>query len=670
MSLEKMSTSDLAITTIRTLAMDAVQKANSGHPGAPMALAPLAYVLWQEVMHYNPHNPHWLNRDRFVLSNGHASILQYAMLYLTGYDLSLDELKNFRQWGSKTPGHPEHHLTPGVETTTGPLGQGFANAVGMALAEAHLAAVYNREGFDIIDHYTYVIAGDGCFMEGLSHEAASLAGHLGLSKLICFYDDNHITIEGRTELTYSDNVAQRFESYGWQVQNIGEKANDIQAISAAIAAAKKERSRPSLIIIRSHIAYGAPNLQDTSEAHGAPLGEEEVQLTKKAYGWPESETFLVPEKVLSHMRQAIPSGERLEQNWHATFLAYQEAFPELAAQLRGALALDLPKDWDSTIPTISPVDGAQATRNVSGKVLNAIAAKVPFLIGGSADLSPSTKTLIKGTDYISKGQCYHRNIAWGVREFAMCACASGLALHGGVQPYTATFFVFTDYARPAIRLASLMKLPVIYIMTHDSIGVGEDGPTHQPIEHIATFRVMPNLCLIRPGDANETAYAWRAAMLRREGPTMLVLTRQNLPVFDQEKLGSAAGVLRGAYILSKEKGSKPDIILMGTGSEVQLVLSAQAKLAERGVDARVVSMPSWELFREQDVHYQSQVLPEKVKARLAVEAASPMGWHEWIGEAGDVMAIDQYGASAPAKRVFEEYGFTVDAVVARAGSLV
>jgi transketolase len=661
---------ELCITTIRTLAMDTVQAANSGHPGAPMALAPLAYVLWTRFLRYNPRHPQWCNRDRFVLSNGHASVLQYAMLYLTGYDLALEDLQHFRQWGSKTPGHPEYGLTPGIEATTGPLGQGCMMAVGMTMAEAHLAAVFNRPGYDIVDHYTYVFCSDGDLMEGASHEAASLAGHLGLGKLIYIYDDNHITIEGDTALTYSDDVAQRFAGYHWHVQDLGDRANDLDAFSAALSNAQRERMRPSLIIVRTHIGYGSPNFQDTPEAHGTPLGAEEVQRTKQVYGWPDEATFFVPERALMHMRQAGERGERLEAEWQARFTAYRRAYPALAEAFEAALQGDLPDGWDRDIPEFQPGDGPMATRAASGKVLNGFAAKVPWLLGGSADLAPSTNTVIRGVGYFAKGQYEQRNIAWGVREHAMCGCCSGMVLHGGIRAYASTFFVFTDYARPAIRLAALMGLPVIYVMTHDSIGLGEDGPTHQPVEHLASLRAMPHLCVIRPADANEVAYAWRAAMLRRHGPTMLVLTRQRLPIIDRQKLASAEGVLQGAYVLSKERGEKPDVVLMATGSEVQLILAAQEQLAVEGIDARVVSMPSWELFREQPQSYRDAVLPPSVRVRLAVEAGVPLGWRDWVGETGEVIGITRFGASAPVQEIFRQYGFTVEHVVARTRELV
>lgn len=660
-TLESMSIEEKCINTIRTLSIDGVQAANSGHPGTPMALAPMSYVLWTKFLKYNPKNPKWFDRDRFVLSNGHASMLQYSMLHLTGYDVSLDDLKNFRQLGSKTAGHPEYGLCPGVETTTGPLGQGLATAVGMAMAEAHLAAVYNKEGYKIVDHYTYVFCGDGDLMEGVSHEACSLAGHLGLGKLIALYDDNHITIEGDTELAYSENVAERFKAYGWHVINVGEAANDLDKLAAAIEEARSVTDKPSMIIVRTHIGFGSPNLVDTSTVHGAPLGEEEVKLTKKAYGWPEDEKFLVPEGVMEHMAQGGERGKKAEEDWNKKLAVYRQAYPELAAQFEMSLKGELPEGWDAGIPEFDP-EKPQATRNVGGVVLNAIADKVPYIIGGSADLNPSTKTFIKSSGYLAKGAYQNRNIAWGVREFAMAAGVSGLALHGGLRAFGSTFYVFADYARPAIRLAALMKIPTLYIMTHDSIGVGEDGPTHQPVEHLASVRIIPNLTVFRPADANETAWAYRAALQITDGPSMIVLTRQNLPVLDQSRYASAEGVLKGAYVLSKEKGEKADGIIIATGSEVSLALEAQEKLAAQGKDVRVVSMPSWELFRAQSDEYRELVLPSDVTARLAVEAASPMGWKEWVGDKGDVLAIDTFGESGPAKQVFAHFGFTVENV--------
>lgn len=658
------------VNTIRTLAIDAIQKANSGHPGAPMGLAPAAFALWMNVMKYNPANPDWWDRDRFVLSNGHASMLLYAILHLTGYDLPLEEIKRFRQWGSLTPGHPESHLTPGVETTTGPLGQGIMNAVGMALAEAHLAAKYNRDGHDIINHFTYVFCGDGDLMEGASHEAASLAGHLGLGKLIVLYDDNHISIEGKTELTYTDDVQRRFESYHWHVQNLGEKGNDVAAITRAFEEAQNAAGKPSLILLRTHIGYGSPHKQDTPEVHGSPLGEEEVRLTKKAYGWPEDRTFYVPEDVREYFLEARQRGQQAESLWQAKFQAYEKAHPELAEKLRRSHKLTLPPEWEKHLPEFAVADGPMATRSASGKAINAFAESIPYLVGGSADLAPSNNSLIKSSSYMQKGEYENRNIAWGVREHAMCSIASGMMLHGGVRPFVATFFVFTDYARPAIRLAAMMGLPVIYIMTHDSIGLGEDGPTHQPVEHLAALRAMPNLCVIRPADANEVTQAWRAAIERATGPTMLVLSRQKLPVFDRAQLQPASGVLKGAYVLSKEKGGKPDVILLASGSEVELVLQAQAELAKENIDARVVSVPSWELFAGQPQVYRDDVLPPAVKARLAVEAGSPLGWRRWVGDSGDIVGIEKFGASAPYKELFRHYGLTVENVVERARALV
>ena len=602
--------------------------------------------------------------------NGHASMLLYAMLHLTGYELSLEEIINFRQWGSKTPGHPEYGLTPGVETTTGPLGQGIMNAVGMAMAEAHLATVFNLEGHNIVDHHVYAFCSDGDLMEGASHEAASLAGHLGLGKLICIYDDNRITIEGDTNLTFSEDVGKRFEAYQWHVQDIGDKANDLDAFADACSKAKKEESRPSLVIVRTHIGYGSPNRQDSAKAHGEPLGEDEVKLTKKAYGWPEDETFLVPEEVLVHMSRAVERGEKLEAEWSERFSAFKEAYPELAVEFQQALNSTLPSGWDDNIPNFTSDDGPMATRVASGKVLTSFSDKIPWLLGGSADLAPSTKTLIGDSTYFSKENYLKRNIAWGVREHAMVACCSGMALHGGIRPYAATFFIFTDYARPAIRLSALMELPVIYVMTHDSIAVGEDGPTHQPIEHLASLRAMPDLHIIRPADANEVAFAWRVAMERTEGPTMLVLTRQGLPIFDRNKMTSAAELYKGAYVLSREKSGAADIILMASGSEVSLIMEAQETLAKEGIDARVVSMPCWELFLKQPQEYHDEVIPPEVKARLAVEAGVPLGWHQWVGDGGDIIGINKFGASAPASENFKQYGFTVENVVQRAKKLI
>lgn len=660
---------ELSINTIRTLAMDAVEEASSGHPGTPMSLAPLAYVLWMQTMNYNPRNPDWFDRDRFVLSAGHASMLQYAVLHLTGYDLSLDEIKHFRQWGSLTPGHPEN-TTPGVETTTGPLGQGAMNSVGMAMAEAHMAQVFNRPGHEIVDHHTYAICSDGDLMEGASHEAASMAGHFGLGKLVWMYDENHISIEGPTELTYTDDVVSRFEGYNWHVQHIGESANDLDALSEALWEAREESERPSLIILRSHIGYGSPNMQDTSEVHGSPLGEEEIRRTKEFYGWPEDKKFYVPAEVREHMHAAIDRGKLLEQEWNEKMEAYREEYPGLADEFDSALKGELPPDWDADLPEWSPGDGPMATRKSGGDALRGIAPRVKTLVGGSGDLAPSTKTLQEGTDYFEKGEYANRNVAFGVRELGMCGVASGMALHGGVRPYAATFFVFTDYARPSIRLAALMGLPVIYHMTHDSIGIGEDGPTHQPVEHLASFRAMPNMCVIRPADPNEAAQAWRTAVARQDGPTMMILTRQKLDVLDRSKLAPAEGLRRGAYVISPEQGESADAILMGSGSEVPILLDAQEPLREAGIDARVVSFPSWELFREQSEQYRDEVLPPDVTARLAVETAVMQGWREWVGDSGETIGMDRFGSSAPGEENFEHYGFTVDHVVEKARELV
>ncbi|MFQ5745811.1 MAG: transketolase [Gemmatimonadota bacterium] len=658
----------LCIHTIRTLAMDAVQAANSGHPGTPMALAPIAYLLSRRMRH-NPTDPSWFDRDRFVLSAGHASMLLYAMLFLSGYDLSLDEIRRFRQWDSRTPGHPEHGHTPGVETTTGPLGQGCMAAVGMAIAEAHLAAVHNREGHRVVDHRTWVVCSDGDLMEGASHEAASLAGHLGLDKLTFIYDDNHITIDGSTDLAYSDDAARRFEAYGWHVQNVGDRANDLEALSAAMDAAVAETRRPSLLIVRSHIGYGAPNRQDTAAAHGAPLGQEEIRLAKRFYGWPEDRDFLVPDRALEHMRQAVDRGRGLQREWEERLEAYRREHPDAAAVFERARARELPADWDSDLPAFGPDDGPLATRAASGRALNAIADRVPWLVGGSADLAPSNNTLIASSGDFGREARASRNLRWGIREHAMCGAASGIALHGGLRPYAATFFVFTDYARPAIRLAAMMGQPVIYVMTHDSIGLGEDGPTHQPIEHLASLRAMPGLRILRPADANETVAAWRVAMRRADGPTMLVLTRQKLPVLAETRALAGEGVARGAYVLSDANGP-PAALLLASGSEVALALGAQSRLRDEGIECRVVSVPSWELFREQPPDYVRDVLPPDVRARLAVEAGVPLGWRDWVGEAGDVIGIERFGASAPAGELFERYGFSVDRVVARTMDLL
>jgi transketolase len=653
----------LSVNTIRTLAMDAVQKANSGHPGLPMGAADMAYVLWTQVLRHNPSNPSWPNRDRFVLSGGHGSMLLYSLLHLTGYDLPLDELMSFRQWGSRTPGHPEYGLTPGVEMTTGPLGQGFATGVGMAIAERFLAEIFNRPGYSIVDHYTYAIVTDGDLMEGISHEAASLAGHLGLGKLIYLYDDNHISIDGPTELAFTEDRCARFEAYGWHVQEVN--GHDREAVAKAIRAAQAETRRPSLIACHTHIAYGSPNKQDTAAAHGAPLGEEEVRLTKENLGWSPDAKFYVPEEVSAHFGQAIARGQASEVEWQELFDRYAAEYPALADSWKLAWSGELPEGWATSLPSFGPDDGAMATRSASGKVLNAIAPVLPTLLGGSADLTPSNNTELKNYPWLQTGNFGGRNIHFGVREHTMGAILNGLALHGGVIPYGGTFLVFSDYMRPAIRLAAMMELPVVYVFTHDSVGLGEDGPTHQPIEHFPALRAIPNLLVIRPSDATETVEAWRVALEHRSGPVALLLSRQKLPVLDRSALAPAAQLRRGAYILADSDGS-PDVILIASGSEVGVALDARQELQEQGVKARVVSMPSWELFEQQPPTYRDTVLPPEVTARLAIEAAVPLGWERYVGNLGDVVGINRFGASAPYKKIFEELGFTGENVALRA----
>ena len=662
------SLDQLCINTIRALAMDAVQQADSGHPGTAMALAPVAYVLWQRHLRYNPASPDWFGRDRFVLSAGHACMLLYAALYLTGYDLSLDDIKRFRQWGSRTPGHSEHGLTPGVEATTGPLGQGLGNAVGMALAEAHLAQLFNRPGHAIVEHHTYFLASDGDLMEGVSHEACSLAGHLKLGRLIGIYDDNRITIDGKTDLTFSDDTAKRFDSYGWHVERVAD-GNDLGALDAALAAARRVADRPSLVMVRTHIAYGSPHKQDTAEAHGAPLGEDEVKLTKQRLGWPSLEPFHVPDEALAHWRLARERGARLEAEWSKKYDAYRQAYPELAAELERRIAGRLAEGWDEGLPTFGPGD-AQATRVASGKVLNAIAPKLPELVGGSADLAASTNVVFKNGGDVAVGSWGARNVHFGVREHGMGAILNGLALHRGVRPIGSTFLIFSDYMRPPIRLAALCDLPVIYVFTHDSIGLGEDGPTHQPIEQLAALRAMPNLVTIRPADATETVEAWRAAILSRSGPVALVLTRQKVPVIDRAKYAPANGLRLGGYVLADARGGTPAIILLASGSDVDLVLGAYERLSAEGIAARVVSLPSMELFARQPEEYRNAVLPPAVPARLAVEAAAPQPWYRWVGDHGMVMGIERFGASAPYQRIYQEFGLTVDNVVKQAKELL
>ena len=676
-------TDALCVNTIRMLSVDAVEKAKSGHPGAPMGLAPVAYVLWTRFLKHNPKNPSWPDRDRFVLSAGHGSMLLYSMLHLTGYDLPIDQIKQFRQWGSLTPGHPERELTPGVEVTTGPLGQGFGNGVGMAIAEAYLAARYNRPGFEIINHFTYAIVSDGDIMEGVAAEAASMAGHLKLGKLIYLYDDNRISLAASTDLSFSEDVGKRFDAYGWHTQSVAD-GNDLNAIEHALDRARSETTRPSLILVRTHIGFGSPGKQDSFEAHGSPLGAEETKLTKQNFGWPP-EPFHLPEEALAHFREAIAQGQKSEAQWNEQFAAYKREFPELRRELEQALRGELPEGWDAAIPNFPADSKGLATRAASGKILNAIAPKLPTLIGGSADLNPSTFTALSNLgDFenpqgdFSKSQglvgggCNYagRNLHFGVREHGMGAAVNGMAAHGGIIPFGSTFLIFSDYLRPSMRLAALMELGVIYVFTHDSIGVGEDGPTHQPIEQLAALRAIPRLVLIRPGDANETAVAWSLAIETRNRPVALALSRQNVPTLDRTKYTAAAGVRRGAYVLADPSEGKPDLVLIGTGSELSLVVAAREKLLQQKINARVVSMPSWEIFDDQPEDYREFVLPPDTRARLAVEAALPLGWHRYVGDRGDVLAIERFGASAPGNIVMEKFGFTVDHVVERARAML
>jgi len=674
----------LCVNTIRFLAVDMVQKAESGHPGLPLDAAPMAYILWDRFLKFNPRNPQWPDRDRFVLSAGHGSALLYALLHLTGYDLPLRQIEQFRQWGSKTPGHPEYGLTPGVETTTGPLGQGFGNGVGMAIAEAHLAARYNRPDFEIVNHYTYGIVSDGDLMEGVASEAASLAGRLKLGKLIYLYDDNRISLASSTNLTFTEDRAQRFEAYGWHTQRI-EDGNDLQSIARALQAAQDETERPSLILVRTHIGYGSPHKQDTFKAHGSPLGEEEIRLTKENLGWPVEPRFYIPDEARAHFQQAVGRGRQAEEEWETLFALYARAFPNLAEELQRILRRDLPVDWDADIPHFPADDKGMKTRVASGKVMNAIAPRMPELMGGSADLNPSTHTALDGLgDFetpqeavgdmqgsVGGGWSYAgRNMHFGVREHAMGAILNGMAAHGGVLPFGATFLIFSDYMRPAIRLAALMKLHVIYVFTHDSIGLGEDGPTHQPIEQLAGLRAIPNLTVIRPCDANEAAVAWQVAVETRDRPVALVFTRQNVPTLDRSRVASADELRQGAYTLVDAPDGKPEMILIATGSEVSLILKAQQKLQEIGIPTRAVSMPSWDLFEAQSQAYRDLVLPPSVHARLAVEAGVDQGWSRYVGDDGDVIGVGRFGASAPGEVVMREYGFSVENVVDRARALL
>ncbi|MEW9669497.1 transketolase [Ammoniphilus sp. 3BR4] len=660
-----MSIDQLAINAIRALSIDMVEQANSGHPGMPMGAAPMAYELWTKHMNHNPANPEWANRDRFVLSAGHGSALLYSLLHLTGYNLPIEELKNFRQWGSKTPGHPEYGHTPGVEATTGPLGQGVAMAVGMAMAEAHLAATYNKEGFNLVDHYTYTICGDGDLMEGVSAEAASMAGHMGLGKLIVLYDSNDISLDGELSFAFTESVAKRYESYGWQYLRV-EDGNDIEAIGRAIEEAKKDVNRPAMIEVRTVIGYGSPNKAGKSAAHGSPLGKDEVTLTKQSYGW-EHEAFDVPEDARAHFAQIKQELQKKEDQWNQLFASYKQAHPELAQQFEQAMKGELPAGWDADLPVFGTDAPKMATRESSGAALNAIAKNLPTLFGGSADLASSNNTTLKGFDVFEQKNYAGRNVWFGVREFAMAAALNGLSLHGGVRPYGATFFVFSDYLRPAVRLSALMKQPVIYVLTHDSIAVGEDGPTHEPVEHLPSLRVMPNLLVMRPADANETIQAYRYAIEQKENPVAMVLTRQKLPVLEGSAEKAREGVAKGAYVIADPAdGAKPQVQLLATGSEVSLAVEAQKALAAKGIAARVVSMPSWELFEKQSKEYKDSVILPDVKARVGIEMATPLGWEKYVGDHGTVIGINEFGASAPGDRILKEYGFSVENVVAQA----
>jgi transketolase len=671
---------ELCINTLRFLSVDAVQKANSGHPGLPLGAAPMAYVLWTRFFKHHPLNPTWPDRDRFVLSAGHGSMLLYSLLHLTGYDLSLEQIKRFRQWGSITPGHPERGLTPGVEVTTGPLGQGFGNGVGLAMAEAYLAAHYNRDGFEIINHFTYGLVSDGDLMEGIASEAASLAGHLQLGKLIYLYDDNRVTLSAGTDITFTEDRARRFEAYDWHTQTIND-GNDLNALARALSSARAETKRPSLILVRTHLGYGSPNKQDTYKAHGSPLGEEEVRLTKLNLGWPIEPTFYIPEEARAHFREAIVKGQREEDSWDDKLSGYARAFPQLAEELQQVTRGDLPLGWDKDIPAFSVDAQGLSTRVASGRVMNAIAPRVPTLIGGSADLDPSTYTGLQGLGDFERsgtsprdrqgseggGWSYAgRNLHFGVREHAMGAILNGLAAHGGTIPFGATFLIFSDYMRPPIRLAALMGLHVIYVFTHDSIALGEDGSTHQPVEHLASLRSIPRLNVIRPGDANETAIAWKVALETRGRPVALILTRQDVPTLDRTRFASATGLRRGGYILADAPGAKPELILMATGSEVGLIVAAREQLLARKIAVRLVSLPSWDLFDAQPREYRDKVLPPSIGARLAVEAGVPLGWHRYVGDRGEVLGVERFGASAPSSIMLREYGFTVDNVCTRA----
>lgn len=663
------SIQDLSIATIRTLSIDAIEKANSGHPGMPMGAAPMAYALWTQYMNHNPKNPEWFNRDRFVLSAGHGSMLLYSLLHLSGYDLSMEDIKSFRQWGSKTPGHPEFHHTAGVDATTGPLGQGIGMAVGMAMAERHLAHTYNKESYPVVDHYTYAICGDGDLMEGISSEAASLAGHLKLGKLVVLYDSNDISLDGDLDRSFSENVEERFNSIGWQVIRV-EDGNNLEEISKAIEAAKQDETRPTLIEVKTTIGYGSPNMSGKSDVHGKPLGIDEIKLTKEAYAWTFEEDFYVPDEVYAHFKESAEQfGSKKEQEWNSLFDSYQKEYPELAKQLNAGIKGELLENWDAAVPVYEE-GKALASRASSGEVLNGLAKNIPYIFGGSADLAGSNNTSIKGAADFTAEDYSGRNIWFGVREFAMGAALNGMALHGGLRVYGGTFFVFSDYLRPAIRLAALMGLPVTYVFTHDSIAVGEDGPTHEPIEQLPSLRAMPNLSVIRPADGNETAAAWRIAMESEMSPTALVLTRQNLKTIKGTSETAYDGVSKGAYTISPSKKETADALLLATGSEVGLAVEAQDALLKEGIDVAVVSMPSWNRFESQSKEYRDSVLPKTVKKRLAIEMAAPLGWERYTGDEGDVLAINQFGASAPGDKIMKEYGFTVENVMARVKALL
>ncbi|MUV39869.1 Transketolase [Lentibacillus sp. JNUCC-1] len=659
-----------SINTIRTLSIDAIEHASSGHPGLPMGAAPMAYTLWTEYMTHNPKHSKWFNRDRFVLSAGHGSMLLYSLLHLSGYDVTIDDLKSFRQWDSRTPGHPEVHHTDGVEATTGPLGQGFGMSVGMAMAEAHLSALYNKKDFPIVDHYTYALVSDGDLMEGISHEAASLAGHLGLGKLIALYDSNDISLDGDLNRSFSDETAKRFEAYGWQVLRV-EDGNNIKDLKKTIEKARSNTTQPTLIEVKTVIGYGSPNKSASAASHGAPLGADEVKLTKEYYKWTYDKDFHVPEEVYDDFKSKVKErGQTAEEEWNKLFEAYKQQYPDLGKELSLAIKGELPKDWDKNLPVYEAGKDKLATRASSGEVLNAIAQSVPYLFGGSADLAGSNKTTINDVEDFSRKNYAGRNIWFGVREFAMAAALNGIMLHGGLKAYAGTFFVFSDYLRPAVRLSAIMNNPATFVFTHDSIAVGEDGPTHEPVEHLASFRAMPNVSLIRPADGNETQAAWRLALESTDKPTALVLTRQGLPTLEGTAHKAYEGVSKGAYVLSQSDKETPDALLIATGSEVQLAVQAQKALADKGIDVNVISMPSWDRFEAQDDSYKDSVLPKKVKARLAIEMAASVGWDKYVGDQGDVLGIDMFGASAKGDTVIENYGFTVDNVVKRVESLI